>query len=121
VRARERAVEACVCARAVDVWRAAPAGFARATAERGPSMEAKCTLPSDAIQPSEFLERRREMGSRGVGRAQQPQPPALEYKGRVSGVDMRRSQLPELQLQLQLAAVAVEARAGEPTPPPTEK
>ena len=84
-------------------------------------MEAKCTLPSDAIQPSEFLERRREMGSRGVGRAQQPQPTALEYKGRVSGVDMRRSQLPELQLQLQLAAVAVEARAGEPTPPPTEK
>jgi hypothetical protein len=40
VRARERAVEACVCARAVDVWRAAPAGFARAAAERGPSMEA---------------------------------------------------------------------------------
>jgi len=40
VRARERAVEACVCARAVDVWRVAPAGFARAAAESGPSMEA---------------------------------------------------------------------------------
>ena len=34
-----------------------------------------------AAGANEFLERRREMGSRGVGRAQQPQPPPLNTKG----------------------------------------